>query len=38
MDVASKANSRVDMADKEAVNRDVVVVKVDTSNVLHLQQ
>jgi hypothetical protein len=38
MDVASKANSRVDVADKEAVDGDMVVVEVDASVVLPLQQ
>jgi hypothetical protein len=38
MDVASKANSRVDVADKEAMDRDVVVVKVNASIILPLQQ
>jgi hypothetical protein len=34
MDVASKANSRVDGAEEEAVDGVVVVVKVDASVVL----
>jgi hypothetical protein len=38
MDVASKANSRVDVVDKEAVDGDVVVVEVDASIILPLRQ
>jgi hypothetical protein len=38
MDVASKANSRVDVADKEAMDGDMVVVTVDASVILPLCQ
>jgi hypothetical protein len=38
MDMASKANSRVDVVDKEAMDGVMVVVEVDTSVVLPSQQ